>query len=1050
MTDKYAIGLDFGTNSVRCLIVRTCDGAEVGTAVSVYEHGEEGILLDPNDPNLARQHPKDYETGAIACVKEALVKAGGADGFSPDKIVGIGVDTTGSTPLPVDADGVPLAYQDRFANNLNAMAWLWKDHTSFAEAAAITERAEKEHPEYLAKCGGVYSSEWYFSKVWHCLKADPEVFEAAYTWVEMADWIPGFLVGDMKPENLKIGICAAGHKAMFNADWGGYPAKDFLAGLEPKLGKLREKLSDTAYSIDTTAGSLCKQWAEKLGLPEGLPVAVGAFDAHLGAVGSGIRPGVLVKILGTSSCDMMVAPPGESVPDIPGLCGIVKGSILPGCWGLEAGQSAAGDVFNWLVNEVRPGGPEKGSHAALTVEAEKLAPGQSGLLALDWNNGNRCVLVDPRVTGLLDRANPAYPTRRDLPSLDRSHGVRCAGDSGTLRGIRDRRRGDHQLRRNRGEEPTRDADLRRHHGSTAQDLAVRVDVCAGCGHVRSHRGGQGKRRVRQHCGSSRGDDGSEGRGLQSHPGKPEGVRPVVRSVQGPPRRFRNEGLEREPATYHERTSRHPRRSKGERVEHGRGWKPLRRKGIWTLSQSRVFCFRPKPINWRRKSMDHTEQLSRRDFLTKSAGIGAMSLAAPYFVSAETLGKEGKPAANDRIQLGFIGVGARGTSVLKEFLKESDMVVTAVSDVWKQKRDAAIELCGGTPKGYHDYRELLQDKNVDAVVIETPPHWHALQAIDACEAGKNFYIEKPFTMSIAETLAVRNAVRKHKRLTQVGTQIHAGANYHKVVDIIRSGILGKIGVVRTQNTMNQGIKGLGNPPDCDPPEDLDWNEWCGPARKRSFNPLIVAGAYEHQSFMDYSGGWTPGMAPHIIDLPFWALELGCPLSASASGGRYMIQDAGDCYDTHEVMWQYPNFTLTWRTSLVNSFGLAFPGDDEKRHTLAISFHGSNGTLLSDYGKHAFLPDGDNKLDASDVPKTVPDSPGHYREFLDCLRSGEQPSCNIDYHYKIDIAIRLSLISLELGRTVRFDPETETIPDDPEAAKLAKPTYRDPWKFPEEYL
>ena len=448
-------------------------------------------------------------------------------------------------------------------------------------------------------------------------------------------------------------------------------------------------------------------------------------------------------------------------------------------------------------------------------------------------------------------------------------------------------------------------------------------------------------------------------------------------------------------------------------------------------------------------MSQTDHLTRREFLTRSAGIGAIGMAAPSIVSAETLGKGAKAAANDRIQLGFIGVGSRGTAVLKEFLKEPDMEVVAISDAWKQKLDAGIERCGGTPKGYHDYRELLQDKNVDAVVIETPAHWHTLLGIAACEAGKDFYVEKPLTMSLAETFALRNAVRKHKRLTQVGTQIHAGKNYHRVVDIIRSGILGKIGVVRTQNTMNQAPNGIGNEPECDPPEDLDWNLWCGPARKRTFNPTIVKGAYEHQSFMDYSGGWTPGMAPHIIDLPFWALELGHPTATSASGGRYFLQDVGDCYDTHEVLWQYPNFTLTWRTSMLNAYGVAFP-EDEKRHGLAIAFHGTEGTLLTDYDAHSIIADPDKTPDASGVPTTNPDPPNHYREFLDCLRSRKQPSCHIDYHYKIDVAIRLSLMALELGRTVRFDPETETIPNDPEANALAKPTYRDPWKFPEEYL
>lgn len=397
----FVLGLDFGTNSVRCLVVRVADGEEVAAAVSTYAHGEEGILLDPSDPNLARQHPGDYQTGTEIAVREALKLAAGFKGFSPDRIIGIGVDATGSTPIPLDDKAVPLAFQDRFQNNLNAMAWLWKDHTSHEEAAAITAKAVEEHPEYLAKCGGIYSSEWYFSKLWRFLKVDAELASAVYAWEEMADWIPGFLTGVTRPEDLKLGVCAAGHKAMYAPDWGGYPAAEFLGGLHPRIPELMSRIPRTACSVDTTAGGLCEEWAGRLGLPLGTPVAVGAIDAHLGAVGSNIRPGTLVKILGTSSCDMMVVPNTEKLPDIPGLCGIVDGSILPGCYGIEAGQSAVGDVFNWFVNEIAPGGSELGSHAALTRVAEALRPGESGLLALDWNNGNRCILVDPRVTGLI-------------------------------------------------------------------------------------------------------------------------------------------------------------------------------------------------------------------------------------------------------------------------------------------------------------------------------------------------------------------------------------------------------------------------------------------------------------------------------------------------------------------------------------------------------------------------------------------------------------------------------------------------------------------------
>jgi L-ribulokinase len=398
----YAIGLDYGTNSVRCLVIDAANGKEIGTAVWGYETGQAGIILDKADHNVARQNPADYLKGLQITVKAAMTQAKKADKkFAPDKIVGIGVDTTGSTPIPVNEDGVPLMMTSAFKNNPNAGAWLWKDHTGYAEAAKITETARKMRPQYLAKCGGVYSSEWFFSKIWHCLKADKKVFDAAYTWVEHADWIPAVLTGTDHPSRLKRCRCAAGHKAMFSDSWGGYPDKKFLTTLDPKLGKLRDALPNVAYAIDTAVGGLTAQWASKLGLPMGVPVAIGAFDAHLGAVGSGIQPGTLVKIIGTSTCDMAVAPNTQKLPDIPGICGIVDSSILPGYWGLEAGQSAVGDIFNWFVNSIQPGGEKLGSHVELTNKAAKLKPGQSGLLALDWNNGNRTILVDQRLTGLL-------------------------------------------------------------------------------------------------------------------------------------------------------------------------------------------------------------------------------------------------------------------------------------------------------------------------------------------------------------------------------------------------------------------------------------------------------------------------------------------------------------------------------------------------------------------------------------------------------------------------------------------------------------------------
>ena len=401
MSSRYTIGLDYGTNSVRALIVDTADGREVATAIWGYEHGHDGVILD-RDPNVARQHPADYLKGAEATIREALaIAARQAGGFKPDQVIGIGVDTTGSTPMPVDADGVPLALHGKFAENPAAMAWLWKDHTGTAEAAEITALAHEIRPQYVAKIGGVYSSEWFYSKILHCLRTAPDVFDAAYSWIELADFVPAALSGTLAPARFVAGICAAGHKAMYNPAWGGYPDKEFLSRLDPKLGALRDRLTPRVRAVDSSVGGLSREWAGKTGLPAGIPVAVGAFDAHLGAIGAGVQPGTLVKIMGTSTCDITVKSSAKTLSDIPGLCGVVDGSVLPGYFGLEAGQSAVGDIFNWFVEYIRPGGKEPFSHEELSAQAAKLRAGESGLVALDWNNGNRTILVDQRLTGLL-------------------------------------------------------------------------------------------------------------------------------------------------------------------------------------------------------------------------------------------------------------------------------------------------------------------------------------------------------------------------------------------------------------------------------------------------------------------------------------------------------------------------------------------------------------------------------------------------------------------------------------------------------------------------
>ncbi|MBL7016399.1 MAG: ribulokinase [Kiritimatiellales bacterium] len=393
---SYAIGLDYGTNSVRAIVVDCEIGAILGSGVFDYSHGDKGVVTDPADANVARQHPQDYLEGLKHTVKTALAEAG----IDPSAIKGIGVDATSSTPIPVDETGMALALKPEFADNPNAYAWLWKDHTSHAEALEITEAAGSSHPEYLAACGGAYSSEWYWSKLLHCSRVAPDVFETAASWTELPDWIPAVLTGTQAPDQVKRCSCAAGHKGLFSPEWDGYPAEDFIASFDNGvLSKVRKTLKDEAFNIGDSVGVLCAEWAAELGLPEGIPVAAGIIDAHAGAVGSGISPGTMVKIIGTSTCDIAVASLDNELPDIPGICGIAHESVLPGCYGLEAGQSAVGDIFNWYVHKLQPGGGL--NHDALGLEAEVFKPGESGLLALDWNNGNRSLLTDPNLTGMM-------------------------------------------------------------------------------------------------------------------------------------------------------------------------------------------------------------------------------------------------------------------------------------------------------------------------------------------------------------------------------------------------------------------------------------------------------------------------------------------------------------------------------------------------------------------------------------------------------------------------------------------------------------------------
>ena len=445
-------------------------------------------------------------------------------------------------------------------------------------------------------------------------------------------------------------------------------------------------------------------------------------------------------------------------------------------------------------------------------------------------------------------------------------------------------------------------------------------------------------------------------------------------------------------------------------------------------------------------MSERTSFSRRRFLGTAAAAGAL----PTFLSTDALGQAGKPPASEKIRLALIGCGGMGRANLQACVANPNVAVVAACDPWQARRDAVAGQFKETCKPHKDYREVLDRKDVDAVIIATPPHWHALQAIHACEAQKDIYLQKPMTMHLGESLAVRNAVRKHKRICQIGTQIHAGENYRRVVELIQAGHLGKVSAVRTYNVMNQGPGGVGKDPNTSPPPDLDWELWLGPAPARPYNAILAANAYNHCSFMKYSGGWLPGMAPHIIDLPIWALDLGFPTQVSCQGGRFVIDDDGDAPDVQEVLWQYPSAIMTWMGMTANSYGFDLHGQPVPQRRLGIYFHGVDGTMYCNYGMYRVIAEGD-RMKGREPPKpSIPPSPGHEQEWLLAIASRQPPSCNPDYHVRIDVPLVLANLSLRLGRSIRFDPAKEQIVGDAEAAQEAVPEYRAPYKFPKEYL
>lgn len=398
MKDQFVIGVDFGTDSVRSVIVDANNGNEIASAVFNYPRWRDGLYCNPSQ-NQFRQHPLDYVDGLETSIRRALKESGEQ---VRKNVKAISVDTTGSTPVAVDRSGRPLALNPEFKKNPNAMFVLWKDHTATKEAAEINAHAERFSVNYLKYVGGIYSSEWFWAKLLHILRNDANVKKACYSWVEHCDWIPFLLTGGTYAQAMKRGVCSAGHKALWAEEFGGLPPEDFFSSLDPALKDFRTKLFTETFTADQSAGILSKEWSQRLKLSEGVLIGVGAFDAHMGAVGGQIEPYHLSKVMGTSTCDMLVAPKKE-IGNIlvRGICGQVDGSIIPGMIGLEAGQSAFGDTYAWfrdlLAWPIKTMVPNQKDQQVLvdkiipelTRRAAEIPSDENDELALDWLNGRR-------------------------------------------------------------------------------------------------------------------------------------------------------------------------------------------------------------------------------------------------------------------------------------------------------------------------------------------------------------------------------------------------------------------------------------------------------------------------------------------------------------------------------------------------------------------------------------------------------------------------------------------------------------------------------------
>jgi predicted dehydrogenase len=443
----------------------------------------------------------------------------------------------------------------------------------------------------------------------------------------------------------------------------------------------------------------------------------------------------------------------------------------------------------------------------------------------------------------------------------------------------------------------------------------------------------------------------------------------------------------------------------------------------------------------------SDKFSRSVFLKAAGGAAAVGMSASAAVAEPSTLPKSKPVApSDKVTVGVVGCAGRGLGYHLHTLAEfPDVQIGAVCDVYDKHLENAVNFTGGKAKGYKDFRDLVAQKDLDAVVVATPPHWHALVTLAALEAGKDVLCEKPMCRYPAEGLRMVEFAKRHNRVTQVGTQIHATSNYHKCVDVVRSGALGTITSITNFCTMNDDSEGLGNPANEEPPAGLDWDFWLGPAPKVPFN----MGRYRdgmHRYFKDYVDSWLHELGPHIIDLPFWACDLGAPTGTSAAGGRYATTSMADVPDTLQVLWEFPNLTMTWNLMQANAFNFGVGDAGPGRHN-GIVFHGKEGTLtIVNYGTPQVLDRNGKPVEGKDYPVAAPPSPGHEREFIDAVKSRQECSCSFARHLPMHIAMNLAHLSLHLGRKIHWDPERNEIVGDSAANEMIRPKYRAPWKLP----